>query len=112
MSGGGGAFIGINGSPLQQQQQGGGGDGAGVGAGEEGMTGSVYSTGSGGYSYMMQPLGGDGPDAAPTNRVRRHIWQQAPFFSCFFGAISPGIFNTAAVCAQVPVLWKAWRPRS
>ncbi|CAN0060960.1 unnamed protein product, partial [Ectocarpus sp. 13 AM-2016] len=66
MSGGGGAFIGINGS-LHQQQQGAGG---GVGAGEEeGIAGSVYSTESGGYSYMMQPLGGDGPDAAPTNRA-------------------------------------------
>lgn len=73
-------MIGINGSPVQQQQGGGGG----VGAGEEGMAGSVFSTGSGGYSYMMQPLGGDGPDAAPTNRVRRHLRQQALFYCCVF----------------------------
>lgn len=65
MSGGGGQFIGINGSPHQQRGGGGGGEGGGDGGGE----GSVYSTGSGGYSYTMQPLGGDGPDAGPSNRV-------------------------------------------
>lgn len=64
MAGGGGQLIGINGSP--HRQAGGAGDQGGAGGDE-----SVYSTGSGGYSYMMQPLGGDGPDAGPFNRVSR-----------------------------------------
>lgn len=65
IAGGGGQFIGINGSP---QAAGGsvGGDQSGAGG-----DGSVYSTGSGGYSYMMQPLGGDGPEAGPINRVSK-----------------------------------------
>ncbi|CAB1098159.1 GT48 [Ectocarpus sp. CCAP 1310/34] len=71
MSGGGGAFIGINGSPHQQQQGGSGGGGVGAGN-EECMAGSVYSTDSGGYSYMMQPLGGDGPDAVPNRAEMMH----------------------------------------
>ena len=66
MAGGGGQFIGINGSPHRQA---GGGDGSDQGG--AGGDGSVYSTGSGGYSYMMQPLGGDGPDSGPFNRVSR-----------------------------------------
>lgn len=69
MSGGGGQFIGINSNP-HQQRGGGSGDGTlSLGGQVSGGGGSVFSTGSGGYSYVMQPLGGDGREAGPINRV-------------------------------------------
>lgn len=68
VAGGGGPFIGINGSPHRQA---GGGGGGGDDQGGDGGDGSVYSTGSGGYSYTMQPLGGEGPGSGPINRVSR-----------------------------------------